>query len=422
MGSFRLRSLVAKKPSYGDIRLLHGTNEPCLRNFTEDHMHKYPFIFSDERKYRIRRHLVFWIFWWIFQGFLYSFVSAYSAVEYYKRLPTSMLESLIYLSSHIFLAYALIYLVIPKFLLRQKYWHTAALTIICFLLTAFLSTLLTIFVIDNLRLYMMGGDYATGPFRKSTISFHLAMLAGLRGGLTVGGIAAAIKLMKYWYVKEQRNLQLQKESAESKLQLLKAQVHPHFLFNTLNNIYSYTQNTSPFAAKMITGLSELLRYMLYDGNLPLVPLSKELRMAKDYINLEQIRYGNKLEIHLDLPENTNNLYIAPLLLLPLVENCFKHGTSNILEHPWVNFHVTVEQDELQMKLINGKSNEDNGLQKNTGIGIMNVKKRLELLYPGRHQLSITSDTEVFVVNLKIKLDRINDQQASPVKETAQVYA
>ena len=333
-----------------------------------------------------------------------------------------MVESLIYLSSHIFLAYALIYFVIPKYLLKQKYWPTAVLTIICFLITALLSTILTIFVIDNLRLFMMGADYGTGPFRKTTISFHLAMLAGLRGGLTVGGIAAAIKLMKYWYVKEQRNLQLQKENAESQLQLLKAQVHPHFLFNTLNNIYSFTQNTSPVAANMISGLSDLLRYILYDCTLPLVPLSKELKMVKDYINLEQTRYGNRLEVHLDLPANTNDMYIAPLLLLPFVENCFKHGTSNVLEEPWMNLQVTLEQNTMQMKLVNGKTNQNDSLPGRPGIGIINVQKRLELLYPGKHQLAITNDADVFVVNLKIELERINDQRTNLAKEPERVYA
>ncbi|MFI5220607.1 MAG: sensor histidine kinase [Bacteroidia bacterium] len=345
-----------------------------------------------------------------------------SNTAYFDRLLTSMLESLIYLLSHIFLAYSLIYFVIPRYLLRQKYWHTAAFTILCFLLTGVVSTSLGIFVIDKLRIYMMGGEYAANPFRKASATVHLSMLAGLRGGITVGGIAAAIKLMKYWYVKEQRNLQLQKENAETQLQLLKAQVHPHFLFNTLNNIYSFTQNTSPVAAKMITGLSELLRYILYDCNQSLVPLSKELKMVKDYINLEQTRYSNKLEIHLDIPEKTNDLYIAPLLLLPLVENCFKHGTSHMLEQPWVNLQVTLKQNEMSMKLINGKAGENNIPQKKAGIGISNVEKRLELLYPGKYQFAITSDADVFVVNLKVELDQIKDQPASPVKEQQLTYA
>ena len=97
-------------------------------------------------------------------------------------------------------------------------------------------------------------------------SFYLGLLAGLRGSITIGGLAAAIKLMKHWYVKQQRNLELKKENVESQLQLLKAQVHPHFLFNTLNNIYSYTQNTSPVASQLVMGLSEMLRYMLYEGS------------------------------------------------------------------------------------------------------------------------------------------------------------
>ncbi|MBS1567729.1 MAG: histidine kinase, partial [Bacteroidetes bacterium] len=120
------------------------------------------------------------------------------------------------------------------------------------------------------------------------------MMAGLRGGLTIAGFAATIKLMKYWYTKERKNLQLQKENAESQLQLLKAQVHPHFFFNTLNNIYSYTQNTSAVASKLVMGLSDMLRYMLYECNQPLVSLDKELKLLKDYSVLEQIRYDNRL--------------------------------------------------------------------------------------------------------------------------------
>lgn len=368
-------------------------------------MSKYPFIFSDERKYRIKRHLAFWAFWWIFQGFLYSFLATYSVIAYFTRLPISMLESLIYLPGHMFLAYSLMYFVIPKYLLKQKYWHTAVSTIICFLLTAVIAAAIGILIIDPLRIYVLGGEYASSLYRKGAVSVHLALLAGLRGGLTVGGIAAAIKLMKYWYIKEQRNLQLQKENAESQLQLLKAQVHPHFLFNTLNNIYSYTQNTSPVASQLVTRLSDLLRFVLYETRQPLVPLAKELKLIQDYIELEKIRYGNKLELNIQLPEKTNDLYIAPLLLLPLIENCFKHGTSNVLDQPWISLHIDIFDNQMQMKLLNGKTNEVRESLNSTGIGIQNVRKRLELLYPGKHDFSITNDEEVFIVNLKIELEQ-----------------
>lgn len=380
-----------------------------LRNFMEAHMEKYPFIFSDDWKYRVRRHLAFWAFWWIFQGFLYSFIASYSTFAYLKRLPFSMLESLIFMFGHIFLAYSLMYFVIPRFLLKQKYWQTAVLTITFFLLTAIISASLGIFVIDNIRAVTIGDPYLSSAFRKSSVSIHMALLAGLRGGLTVAGIAAAIKLMKHWYVKEQRNLQLQKENVESQLQLLKAQVHPHFLFNTLNNIYSYTQNAAPLAAKMVTGLSDLLRFMLYEGNQRLVPLSKELKMIRDYISLEQIRYGNKLDIHLDLPEKTNDLYIAPLLLLPLVENCFKHGTSNMLEQPWINLQINLQGKIMHMKLLNGKLQEPNKENGSTGIGIQNVQKRLDLIYPDKHDFVINNEDEVFIVNLKVELEQLKEQ-------------
>ena len=188
------------------------------------------------------------------------------------------------------------------------------------------------------------------------VTVWLSLLAGLRGGITIGGLAAAIKLMKHWYVKEQRNLQLQKENTESQLQLLKAQVHPHFLFNTLNNIYSYTQDSSPTASRLITKLSDLLRFVLYEGSQPTVTLDRELKMIQDYIALEKVRYGNKLDLDIQLPEKTNNLFIAPLLLLPLIENCFKHGTSSMIEQPWISLHVTIRDTQMHMKLVNGKAN------------------------------------------------------------------
>jgi sensor histidine kinase YesM len=372
---------------------------PERRNFITVHMQKYPFIFSDEWKYRVRRHLAFWLFWGIFQGFLYSFIASNSVFSYVRQLPLSMLESFIFLLAHIFLAYSLMYFVIPRLLLKQKYWQTAAWTILCFLGTAVVSTLIGRFIIDPLRVYLIGDPYKLSLYRVSSVNIHLSLLAGLRGGLTVGGIAAAIKLMKHWYLKEQRNLQLQKENVESQLQILKAQVHPHFLFNTLNNIYSYTQNSSPVAAKMVSGLSDLLRFMLYECNQRVVPLGSELKTIKDYINLEQIRYGNSLDIHLDLPEKHNDLYIAPLLLLPLVENCFKHGTSHMLEQPWVSLQITIEKTEMRMKLLNGKITEEIKSEKK-GIGISNVEKRLSLLYPGKHEFIITNDPEVFIINFK----------------------
>jgi len=374
------------------------------------------FIFSNERKYRLQRHAAFWIFWWLFFGILYSYTAKFSLFPDFKRIPVSMVDSFFFMIPHMFLTYSLIYFVVPKFVVRGKYIESAILVLFLFFLVACISALIGKFMLPFLRFHLFSVPY--NDYVNTT--FLLFLLAGLRGAITIGGLAAAIKLMKYWYIKEQRNLQLEKENMESQLQLLKAQIHPHFLFNTLNNIYSFTQTTSPAAAKMVTVLSDLLRYILYEGTQPFVSLSKELKMIEDYINLEKIRYGNKLELHLNLPAQTNDLLIAPLLLLPLVENCFKHGTSNVLEQPWIHLQVSIKNTELQIKLLNGKVNHPATNTNSAGIGIKNVQQRLSLLYPGKHELNITSEEDVFIVNLKLELEQpkekriILQQQQEPI--------
>lgn len=391
-------------------------------------MNNHPFIFSDLPKYRILRHLLFWGFWWIFQAILYSFIVRDPTQTYVERLRITLFEAFVFLGPQIFLAYSLIYFIIPRFLLRQRYLLTGFLTIIAFLITAWLSWIFRNFLINPILVhftdavpqvinntnacYTEKNKLPPGvPGKDYTINSTL--LAGLRGSIITGGIAAAIKLMKYWYVKEQRNLQLQKENVEIQLQVLTAQVHPHFLFNTLNNIYSYTQQTSPIAAGLITDLSEILRYVLYEGNKRYVSLAQELKMIANYIELEKVRYGNKLEIHVKIPEKTDDLYITPLLLLPLVENTFKHGASNFLENPWITLEITLQDTLMHMKLINGKMDaKDVASAKSSGIGIANVKRRLELLYENKHELHIINEEDVFILNLKIYLKRI-DENAKP---------
>lgn len=368
-------------------------------------MTKFPFIFSDEHRWRIARHLSFWVFWWLFQGFLYAFTpSVDNHISYLDRIPYSIVESAIYLLAHMFLAYSLMYFVIPGYLLKNKYLLTSCWVLLLFFLTAAISSIISMYIIDDVRDAIL--PQALQPSKRiRQHSFYLGLLAGLRGAITIGGMAAAIKIMKHWYIKEQRNLQLQKENAEAQLQLLKAQVHPHFLFNTLNNIYSHTQNVAPVASQLVMGLSDMLRFMLYECNQSLVLLSKELTMIRDYISLEKIRYDDHFDIHIDMPAETGHLHIAPLLLLPLVENCFKHGASNMLEQPWLNLQITLKEDQLEMRLMNGKPVEQKRVDR-FGIGLQNVQKRLDLLYPGKHTLKIVNEEEVFVVVLHLQLENL----------------
>jgi sensor histidine kinase YesM len=365
-------------------------------------MEKYPFIFSNRLSYRLQRHFVFWFSWWLFAGFLYSFSAGLLNIGYWERLPVSLIEALIYLIPHMFLSYSLMYFAIPRFLLKGKYVATLLSVLGLFVITGTLSSIISVYLLATFRYWILGE--VTIPPHINEINFYLGLLSGLRGGITIGGIAAAIKLMKYWYTKEQRNLQLQKENISSQLQILKAQVHPHFLFNTLNNIYANTQGSSPQASKMIMGLSQLLRYMLYECNQPLVSLTRELKLLEEYIELEESRYGNELDVHVDIPTEETGLAIAPLLLLPFVENSFKHGASKMLDQPWISLQISVEDDMLKMKLVNGKLEEE--ASASSGIGLSNVKKRLDLLYSGKYDLQITNEEEVFIVNLKLQLEKI----------------
>ncbi|MFN4313623.1 MAG: sensor histidine kinase [Chitinophagaceae bacterium] len=372
-------------------------------NFTYD-MNRYPFIFSNEPKYRLRRHLYFWLFWWLFQGFLYSFVAAEQVGDYFIRLPLSFVESFIYLAAHIFLAYYLIYFVIPRFLLRQRYWSAGLLCLAGFLISAAISSFLNIFVIKPIRIWSFPEIYAI-PRYSDGLSFYLSLMAGLRGSITIGGLAAAIKLMKTLFLKEQRNSELQKQHIASQLRLLQAQVHPHFLFNTLNNIYAETQANAPKAAAMVSGLSALLRFILYESDKPVIELHREIRMIEDYVNLERIRYGNEPDIQFNRPAETGNTVIAPLLLLPFVENAFKHGASQMLDQPWISIQIELDNNRLYMKVMNGKPPRPSRRSETSGIGIENVQKRLQFLYPGKHQLQIVAEEDVFIVNLKIELEQ-----------------
>jgi len=367
------------------------------------------FIFSENKSDRIKRHVVFWIVWLLYFGFLHAANSfGLKEIYYFQNIPYAMLESLLLLMPHLFLTYLLLLFVLPRYLMKGKYLVSILWVIILVIITAFINLNLTSKINPPVLSNILPPQFHVNTQRQASASFFMGLVNAFKGGISIAAIAVSIKMIKFWYLKEQRNLQLVKENTEAQLQLLTAQVHPHFLFNTLNNIYSQTQTTSPTGSKMIMELSDLLRYILYEGRKQLVPLKMELQMVLEYINLEKIRYGNKLDVHYLITDNTEDIFIAPLLLIPFVENCFKHGASNILQHPWINLTIELKDTTLVMKLMNGKPPtvpENDGRQ---GIGINNVRKRLELLYQDVHELLIREEEEVFVVDLKVKLVRIKE--------------
>ena len=288
---------------------------------------------------------------------------------------------------------------IPLRYAYQRIWHwqpwKLALTVL--LLAVLVAALWT--AVRNFNyweIYRHGGrpDEWLKYIRDTPFAFYVM--------LSWSGLYFGIKYYQTLQLEKQKSLTATNKAHEAQLKMLRYQLNPHFLFNTLNNIYSHTRNSSPVASKMLMELSDMLRYILYEGNQQQVALSKELKMITDYIELEKLRYGNKLEVTIDLPTKANRYSIAPLLLLPFVENCFKHGASTMLEHPWVSLHISINNNLLHMKLLNGKIHEEKPHA--TGIGLKNVQERLRLLYPGKHELQIINEPDIFIVNLKAELE------------------
>ncbi len=198
--------------------------------------------------------------------------------------------------------------------------------------------------------------------------------------------------------------EIEKEKTQSELKALRSQINPHFLFNSLNSIYSLSRKNSPAVPDKIVQLSDLLRHIIYESDEDLIPLEKEIEMVKNYIELQNLRTSDAEKIHLKLNGEIQHKQIAPLLFLPFVENSFKHGLKSGAENAFVEIEIDVSDRDLHFRIENSKgikpAMEDT---KYRGVGIENVKKRLGLIYPDAHELKINETDTIFKVDLKISL-------------------
>jgi LytS/YehU family sensor histidine kinase len=228
----------------------------------------------------------------------------------------------------------------------------------------------------------------------------------LINAIKVSLIAVAITLLKRWWLRQKEKEQLEKEKINAEVQLLKAQIHPAFLFSTLNNITSEARLASPKAPEMLIKLSDLLSYMLYECDSPKVKLEREIMMLREYIALEKIRQGEQLEMTFQINGDLGGQLISPLILLPFIDNSFSYCNHELAEQVWVNVDITIENNNLSMKIINGIPagiDEDASFNSESMI---NIQKRLDLLYPGRHALKINAEQELLMIHLNLKLEEI----------------
>jgi LytS/YehU family sensor histidine kinase len=331
----------------------------------------------------------------------------------FRNIPYATLEAFSLYLPQILFTYALISFVLPRYLLKSKYFLSFLWIIFFMAMEGVLNYIMLSRVNPVVMDAILPKRYMVYGLRTTVGNIYLAFVICGKGTFVAAAGACSIRLVKHWHLKEKRNLELLKERTEAQLQLLRAQVHPHFLFTTLKNIYTKALYESQGSAKMIRELSHILRYVLDEGKRDLVPLESELQMLTDYINLEKMRYDDKLDLHLSLPSKTRGIYIAPLLLLPFVENCFKHGTSKMLNNPWINLKMEVHDTSLFMKVMNGKKPLQILSDTRKGTGIDNVKKRLELLYKNKYHLQINDEEEVFIVNLNLELIKLKQANFTP---------
>jgi len=352
---------------------------------------------SDQQPFRFGRHFLFWFLCWAFMGFIYGFL--YVAEHRLQYFALSFLESFLYLPQHILLSYGIIYFILPHYIFKGRYWQGIAGVFFLIVLVAFLSPLTLKFIINPLRL---ATNAPVGPAK----TLFYSLMAGLRGSMTVAGFAVAIKLVKLWYLKKVDNERLEKANLRSELEALKGQLHPHFMFNTLNSIYSLALKKSDYTPDAILRLSQLMRYILTECNNTTIELFKEVQVLHHYIELEKNRFGSRLDISLNIQGDIQNNRIPPLLLMPFLENSFKHGANEMTEQAWISMDLEVEGSMLKFKLINGKPHEEPDNKESAHVGLLNVQRRLELLYPDAHELRITKDADTFVVALTIQLHKV----------------
>lgn len=220
--------------------------------------------------------------------------------------------------------------------------------------------------------------------------------------LLVVGVSVAIRMTGQWYRAENIRKDLERSRSEAELQNLKSQLNPHFLFNTLNNIYSLIQLDPDRAQQTVHDLSRLLRYVLYDSSRPTVPLKAEMDFLGNYIELMRIRLPRHVEVGVSLPEEPSPTPVAPLLFISLIENAFKHGTSN--DRPsFIRIDIHERGGELVCCIRNSCFPKTASDRSGSGIGLKNLSKRLEMIYPQRHTFEYGERGGTYTASLRIKL-------------------
>lgn len=327
-------------------------------------------------------HMVFWLVLLVILIFSDFSQVGWPLVLYQKVVDIIFYAIIIYIN--------LLYL-IPNFLSHKKFWTYVALL------------LLAVLVLTPIKIAIQVFLFADAPsfqhyFIENQSYFFMSMFL-------VGSSSTIYGILSDWFIHQSEKMELQTQTMQSELKFLRSQINPHFLFNTLNNLYALTLKKSDDAPEIVLKLSEMMRYMLYECNEKRVPLQKEVAYMKNYLDLERLRQHESIDIQFNLNGDISDQTIAPLLLIPFIENSFKHGLSSQLNHGWVNIDMHVHGNKLKFTIENSKgpSQPRQVHRKSGGIGLVNVRRRLNLIYDDQYHLKISNEPNVYRVTLDLNL-------------------
>ena len=343
-------------------------------------MGKLATIYAEKRGFKVILHLLYWLMAGLFLNLFFG----YRGSIYYIFVILLITAGA---------SYWIIQYLIPRYLFRGRYvlfFIYLLFTIIVSLDMELITLMLFLVYVEKLQFMMMD--------HNSRDIFSL-----LAGTYFIVFLSAGIKLTEYWFHEQQRKQDALREKVETELKLLKSQIHPHFLFNTLNNIYALALQKSDRTPDAIIKLSSLLDYLIYHGENELVPLQKEIELLEHYLDLEKLRYGNRLEASFDKVGVEVGIMIAPVLLLPFVENAFKHGVSRSRNQVRIKIQLVVSNGDINFRIENSKPLTHPAENEQGGVGLENLRRRLDILYRGKHSLEILDKEDMYAVSLQLNL-------------------
>lgn len=335
-------------------------------------------------KNRVVQHSLFW---------LLSFVIT---IQFFSNNGIKKID-IIYTVIFHFTLVASVYLNLkwffPYFFKKRKFAYYAILLMVSCILFSFANQ----FVFNNVVDYIFPGYYFISVYSFfDLLKFHTVYAI----------IALLLKVALEWFTQEDAKYKLtiiEKEKAEIELKVLRAQVNPHFLFNSLNVLYSLVLKKSDESPDAIIKLSDILRYVIYDSNKDYVTLKEEIKLISDYLSLQKFRIDSNSKVDFKFDVKDGNLKIAPMLILPLVENSFKHGIKGDIDQTYVEIYLKANQDEIRFEIENNKGiSEQIEKDEHSGIGLSNIKNRLNLIYPNKHVFELKENDSFFQIKLIIR--------------------